>query len=143
MTRTALALCVTAGLWAGCAGEKGESRQPTTTAASAEEPAATGAGVTAEQNDAIDALFRRKTPELQSCWTAEYQKSHNRKLEGDLTIGLTVTPSGKPEEVRVLKSSLGNADVEKCVASTVASWTFPEVSANCPYMRTVHLGAEF
>jgi TonB family protein len=143
MTRTAprLSLCAAVTLLLGCAGEKAESRRETTTAAASEAP--TGAGVTPEQNDAIDALFRRKTPELQSCWTAEYEKTHNRKLEGDVTLGLTVTPSGKPDGVRVLKSSLGNSDVEKCVATTVAGWAFPEVSANCPYLRTVHLGAEF
>jgi TonB family protein len=125
----------------GCAGGQAESKQQTTTASG--ESAPTGAGVTPEQNDAIDALFRRKAPELETCWTDEYEKIHNRKMEGDVTIGLTVTPSGKPEGVRLLKSSIGNADVEQCVVKAVATWAFPEVSASCPYMRTVHLGAEF
>jgi TonB family protein len=125
----------------GCASENTETRRASTTAS--EEGGATGAGVTQEQNDAIDALFRRKAGELQSCWQDEYEKSHNRKLEGDITVGLTVTPSGKPTDVRVLKSSMGNPDVEGCVSKTVAQWAFPEVSAACPYMRTVHLGAQF
>jgi TonB family protein len=129
-------------LVAGCAGENSQKKQPTTVEGQgvAMEQAA---AVTADQNDAIDALFRRKAQELQSCWQDEYEKSHNRQLQGDITVGLTVTTSGKPTGVRVLKSSMGNAGIEKCVVESVAAWAFPETSADCPYMRTVHLGAEF
>ncbi len=126
----------------GCA--ENEKKQPTTVEGQgAAMESATGAGVTPEQNDAIDALFRRKAQELQTCWQDEYERSHNRQLQGDITIGLTVTPSGKPTGVRVLKSSMGNADVEQCVVKSVTGWAFPETSADCPYMRTVHLGAQF
>jgi TonB family protein len=126
----------------GCA--ENEKKQATTVEGQgAAMESATGGGVTPEQNDAIDALFRRKAQQLQSCWQDEYERNHNRKLEGDITVGLTVTPSGKPTGVRVLKSSMGNADVEQCVVQAVSAWGFPEVSADCPYMRTVHLGAQF
>ena len=104
---------------------------------------ASGSGVTSEQNDAIDTLFRRKAQELQSCWQDEYERSHNRNLQGDVTVGLTVTRSGKATGVRILKSSMGSPAVEECITKTVAGWAFPEVSADCPYMRTVHLGAQF
>jgi TonB family protein len=140
MRRIVLALV----LIAGCAGESAEKKQAGTVEGQGEAVQnASGAGVTPEQNDAIDAVFRRKATELQSCWQDEYERSHNRKLEGDITVGLTVTPSGRPSGVRVLKSSIGNAEVEKCVVKSIATWAFPEVSADCPYMRTVHLGAQF
>src|SRR5262249_19330408 len=100
-------------LVAGCA--ENEKKPSTVEGQGQAQESASGAGVTPEQNDAIDALFRRKAQELQTCWQDEYDRSHNRKLEGDITVGLTVTPSGKPSDVRVLKSSMGNPDVEKCV----------------------------
>src|SRR5215831_1509991 len=119
----------------GCA--ENEKKQATTVEGQgAAMENASGEGVTPEQNDAIDALFRRKAQELQTCWQDEYERSHNRGLQGDITVGLTVTRSGKPTGVRVLKSSLGNAEIEKCVVSAITAWGFPEVSANCPYMRT-------
>jgi len=126
----------------GCAENEKKSATTVEGQGAAMETAA-GGGVTPEQNDAIDALFRRKAQELQSCWQDEYERSHNRQLQGDITVGLTVRPSGKPEGVRVLKSSLGNPEVEQCVVKSVSAWAFPEVSADCPYMRTVHLGAQF
>ena len=139
MVRIALALV----LLAGCAGEQQETkRTPARAQTQNDGPGPTG-GVSPEQADAIDAAFRRKTSELMTCWQDEYEKTHNRQLQGDVTVGLTVTPSGKPTDVRVLKSSLGNADIEQCVVNTINQWEFPQVPANCPYMRTVHLGAEF
>jgi TonB family protein len=140
-TTTATATAMLLGLLGGCAHEQASgSGQPQTANEPAGEQAAT---VSQEENDAIDALFRRKAPQLQSCWADEYEKTHNRKLEGDITVGLMVTRSGKPDDVKVLKSSLGNRDVESCVIKEVATWGFPEVPVNTPYMRTVHLGAQF
>ena len=137
-------VCVLA-LVGGCATQSGSQQQSSTTPESGEggggEPS--GAGVTPEQNDAIDALFRRKAPELQSCWSAEYEKTHDRKVEGDITLGMNIQPNGAPSNVRVLKSTMNNASIQDCVQQTVAGWTFPELNAPVPYMRTVHIGAQF
>ncbi len=139
MRRIVLALV----LVAGCAGGEAE-KKPRTTAQQPEGGGETaGAGVTPEQNDAIDAVFRRKTGQLDRCWQDEYDRNHNRQLQGDVTVGLTVMPTGKPSNVRVLKSSIGSPEIEACVVKEVATWGFPEMSAECPYMRTVHLGAQF
>jgi TonB family protein len=122
----------------GCAETKSAERQ-----GGASEDGRTAETVTAEQNDAIDALFKRKASQLQSCWQEEYERTKNRKLEGDLLVALTVTPSGKPADVKVLKSSIDSRDIEACVVKEVGSWSFPESNASTPYRRTVHLGAQF
>jgi hypothetical protein len=129
----------------GCASESGSQRKTSTMPETSEGGVVetSGGGVTPEQNDAIDALFRRKTPELQSCWTQEYEKTHDRKVEGDITLGMNIQPSGQPSNVRVLKTTMNNSSIESCVIQTVGAWSFPEVNAPVPYMRTVHLGAQF
>ena len=130
---------------AGCAGQSNEQTQQSTTPAqqtqqtSAVDPAA----ISPERQDAIERLFQRKVGELQDCWTQEYQKTHDRKLEGDLTLQLMVAANGQPSDVKVLKSTMNNADVERCVAQQVAGWSFPEGNTTIPYTRTVHLGAQF
>src|SRR5262249_22082982 len=95
-----------------------------------------------ERADAIERLVARKAQELQSCWTDEYEKTHNRKLEGDVSLQLMISASGKPSEVKVVKSSMNNDSVESCVTKTVKEWHFPEGAAEVPYTRTVHLGAQ-
>lgn len=127
----------------GCANQSSGQRQASTTPEPEAEQQSAGGGVTPEQNDSIDALFRRKAPELQQCWSDEYERNHDRKVEGDITLGMTIQPSGQPSGVKVLKTSLSNAPIQECVTKTVAGWSFPELSQPVPYMRTVHLGAQF
>ncbi len=127
----------------GCAEDQGAKRVTTSEnperASSASDPNA----VSPERQDAIERLFARKTPELQSCWSEEYEKTHDRGLQGDVTVQLDVSPSGQPSDVKVLKSTLNNPGIEGCVVKTVSGWSFPEGNATIPYTRTVHLGAQF
>jgi len=99
--------------------------------------------VNAERHDAIERMFARKAGELQSCWTDEYEKTHNRKLEGDVTLQLHVNPQGQANDIKILSTTIKNPTVEQCVVTAVSGWSFPEGQATVPYMRTVHLGAQF
>jgi hypothetical protein len=99
--------------------------------------------VTAEQNDAIDALFRRKAPALQTCWQQEYERSQNRKVEGDISLQMVVSRAGKAQGIKIVKSTIGVPAIDQCVISEVGTWVFPEGPADAPYRRTVHLGPAF
>ena len=101
------------------------------------------AALTPERQDAIERTFQRKTASLQDCWSKEYEKTKDRKFEDDITLQFTIEPSGAAKDVKVLKSSAHNNDVESCVTQEIANWSFPEGNATVPYMRTVHLGAQF
>lgn len=139
--RTAGIVCMV--MLGACATQSGSTQTASTVPESGGDQTAAGGGVTPEQNDAIDALFRRKAPELQQCWSDEYDKTHDRKVEGDITLGMTIQPTGAPSDVKILKQSINNPNIQSCVTKTVTNWNFPEVSAPVPYMRTVHLGAQF
>jgi hypothetical protein len=134
-------------LTTGCAESSSEQRRTVTTpsesSSSESSSAASAEAISPDRQDAIERLFARKATELQDCWAREYEKSHNRKLEGDITVGMDITPSGSPSHVRVLKSTINNSDIEGCVQQQVAAWSFPEGQNTVPYMRTVHLGAQF
>jgi hypothetical protein len=96
-----------------------------------------------ERADAIERVFVRKATELQACWSEEYEKTHNRKLEGDLSLQVMIAASGKPSAVKVTKSTLSNEAVESCVTKAIGAWNFPEGASEVPFTRTVHLGAQF
>jgi hypothetical protein len=127
--------------WAGCA-EETSSRPPPRTAVE-EAPAPQAETLSAERADAIERLFARKAAELQSCWADEYERNHDRKLEGDVTVQLNISAAGKPGDVKILQSSLKNSGIETCIVHDVSSWTFPDGQTTTTYMRTVHLGAQF
>ena len=102
-------------LVAGCASEQPEQKQRTTTAAAQPEGETTGAGVTPEQNDAIDALFKRKAQELQSCWQDEYEKTHDRKMEGNITVGV------RPESWRIVSANEGGLPITVTVVEELGA----------------------
>jgi TonB family protein len=133
-------LAIALSLSAACATENTAKRDPD---APKHEPEPGAPTVTAEQNDAIDAVFKRKAPALQRCWQEEYERSKNRGLQGDITLTMTVSKAGKPTELKVVKSTIGVAAVDKCVVDEVATWNFAEGPADAPYRRTVHLGSAY
>jgi hypothetical protein len=126
----------------GCASSGGEQRR-TTTAATESGDSSSPEAISPERQDAIERLFTRKATELQDCWTREYEKTHNRKIEGDVTVALEIQPSGSAQNVRILKSTLNNADIESCVTAQIGGWSFPEGQSTVPYNRTVHIGAQY
>ena len=138
MMRVALVVCM-----AGCAAEKAEGPPPNVMAEPPPQQSAEQITVSAERHDAIERTFARKAQELQSCWTDEYEKTHNRKLEGDVTLQIRVSPQGSATDVKVLNTTIKSANIEQCVVTAVSGWSFPEGQATVPYMRTVHLGAQF
>ena len=141
-------LIVVAALVGGCAEQSGSTQQQSTMAGGSSSSESSGSAVdpnalTPERQDAIERTFQRKSASLQDCWTKEYEKTKDRKFEDDLTLGFDIAPSGAVSNVRVLKSSANNHDLDSCVTQEVSGWSFPEGNAKVPYMRTVHLGAQF
>ena len=140
-----LGVVVVMAMCGACAEQSGSTQQQSTMAGSSE---AQGSAVdpnalTPERQDAIERTFQRKTASLQDCWAKEYEKTKDRKFEDDITLGFEIEPSGTATNVKVLKSTAHNSDVENCVTQEVSGWSFPEGNAKVPYMRTIHLGAQF
>ncbi len=129
---------------AGACGETKTSTKPTSTTKEEDPNHATSqGGLTPEQIDAVDAVFRRKAGSLNTCWQDEHHKTGDRKLAGEVTIGLTVEKSGKPTKVGILKSTLNNQPIEDCVKKEVSTWMFHELPEAYTYSRVVHLGAQY
>ena len=144
--RNVLGVVVVMVMFGACAEQSGSTQQGSTMAGSSggsEGSAVDPSALTPERQDAIERTFQRKTASLQDCWAKEYEKTKDRKFEDDITLQFTIEPSGAAKDVKVLKSSAHNNDVESCVTQEIAQWSFPEGNATVPYMRTVHLGAQF
>jgi outer membrane biosynthesis protein TonB len=134
---------IAATLAGGCAGSNEETRTTPKATARYEETTPAGGGIDAEHHDAVERVLQRKIPELQACWQEEYEKTKNRKLEGNVSLMMVISPGGKASKVDILESSLKTPSIESCVVATVRSWNFPEGKAEVPIRKTVHLGAQF
>lgn len=77
--------------------------------------------------EAIRRVIRSKLNEVKSC----YERALNtlekgRKMEGKVILGWEIIERGQARNVKVVSSTLGNAEVEECIRRRLASWVFPE-----------------
>lgn len=145
--RSGAYLMVAAIAAAGCSGTKTTTettpqKAETGTTEEANYPTSQG-GLTPEQVDSIDAVFRRKVGSLNQCWQDEHLKSGDRKLQGEITFGMRIEKTGKPSNVKILKSTMNNVAIETCAQKEISAWNFPEIPTPYPFSRSVHLGAQY
>jgi len=67
--------------------------------------------------------IHRHMDQIRWCYQQEVQK--NPKLEGDVKMSFVITPSGMVIRVRVVGTTLRNANVEQCMAERISTWHFP------------------
>jgi hypothetical protein len=81
----------------------------------------------AERGEAIRRVCTRKmSSELPICWSAEVERTKNRKLEVNIGVMLTISPAGKAVSVDVLSPKPDQQSLEQCVVDAVRNWSFPE-----------------
>jgi len=87
--------------------------------------------------EAIRRVVRRNLRQVRFCYEQGLQQ--NPSIEGRVTIAWTIDPNGRVQSSNVAGSSLGNGEVESCIANAVRRWSFPApeggpVGVNYPFM---------
>ena len=71
----------------------------------------------------IKKVVKRHLTSIKHCYEQELRR--NPKMEGKVTVEVTVASTGAVSSADVLSSSLGNNQVEKCMLKTIKRWRFP------------------
>jgi hypothetical protein len=91
--------------------------------------------VSPDTADEIQRMFERKRPAVSRCLSiAVDSKELPKNARGKITLGITISPSGKAGEVKVIKASLESKSLESCVIGKIKEIQFPEVPN--PYPTT-------
>lgn len=72
---------------------------------------------------------RKASSDLPLCWSAEVDRSKNRKLEARIGIMLSVSPQGKADKVDVISPQPELSNLEQCVVDAARSWSYPDGTA--------------
>ena len=72
----------------------------------------------------IDSYVRKSVGEIRQCYENELAK--DPKLAGRVLINFVISASGDVSSSKVLRTTLGNAEVEKCVAGVIKKIKFPK-----------------
>lgn len=71
----------------------------------------------------VQQYIRRYLSGIKWCYQDRLQS--NRRLGGKLTLAFTILPNGSVHNARCMNSTLGDADLERCISNKMARWRFP------------------
>jgi hypothetical protein len=91
--------------------------------------------VSADTMDEITRLFVRKGNAVSRCLSfAVDNKELPKNSHGKVTLGVTISRTGKADEVKVIKATLESKSLNECVVNRVKEIQFPQVPK--PYETT-------
>jgi hypothetical protein len=91
--------------------------------------------IPSEKIDEIQRLFERRGQTVSRCLTfAINNKELPKSAKGRVTLGVTISTSGKAESIKVLKASIDSQSLNDCVVGRVKEIQFPEIPK--PYETT-------
>ncbi len=73
--------------------------------------------------ETVRRYIQTKTDQIRWCYQQELQK--NPDLTGEIKMQWVILPTGFTARVKVAKSTIRNAAVERCVSDRIATWRFP------------------
>jgi TonB family protein len=80
-----------------------------------------------EKFDEINNVFDRKTSMISRCFVAGVDAGQvDKGQKGFVTVDVTVNTSGKPEKVRIIKTSFKSQALNDCVTDMVKGWVFTD-----------------
>jgi TonB family protein len=86
-------------------------------------PPETAVIMAALDNCTIDSYIRKSEDEINKCYEKELAK--DPKLAGRVLVNFIISASGDVSSSKVLRTTLGNAEVENCVAEQIKKIKFP------------------
>ena len=134
MKRTMVAWLLAGALGAACGGQEGVREDTVQAAPCPECGSGEGGGgeavddtmISEEQYEQINQEFDSKKQTVARCYVEGFNAGEVDKTQkGSVTVSLTINTAGKPENVRVEKSSFNSEAVSACVVRLVSGWTFP------------------
>lgn len=70
--------------------------------------------------DKVSAVVNSHNNAIQSCYQRELKR--NPDLKGKLVVRFTIDPTGRVKDVKIIRSTLNNPHIERCVLNRIRRW---------------------
>lgn len=123
---------------AGCGGANKKTAQAPQATAQPDAGDDTGASMIPQETlDEIKSTFNTEAGVVSHCFPKAVDAGELKPTDkGYVTVGLTITPDGRPSNLRVLDASLKSKTLQQCVLSHIRGWTFTKLPRSLPYSYT-------
>jgi TonB family protein len=71
----------------------------------------------------VKKYIRKQLAKIRWCYQKAFQR--NPDLEGKLTVSFVISPTGSVMKSKVVKSTLGDKELENCIERKIMTWRFP------------------
>ncbi len=86
-----------------------------------------GAGASGRDPEVIDAVINQNKASVEYCYQSQLKIDPN--LRGEILLSFVILPNGRVGAVKILRSTLNNKKVEKCIIQAVRRWrNFPKLT---------------
>ena len=107
----------------GCAStEPGEQR---VRVVHPQEQAAEQGGIPPDKQAEIQLVLQQRDPSTLKCYSDVLNDKHDRAFKGSVAVMLTLEPSGKASDVKIVNSTLNNEEVHSCLIEKIKDFDFP------------------
>lgn len=92
-----------------------------------DEPPPQVGGIPPDKEAEIQLLLQQRDTSTLKCYQDVLNEKHDRAFKGSVFVILTLNPSGKADDVRVVGGSLKNAEVGECLVEKLKEFDYPQV----------------
>jgi hypothetical protein len=110
---------------AGCA-ETQSGERPVTVVRN-EEPTPQLGGIPPDKQAEIQLLLQQRDTSTLKCYQEVLDEKHDRAFKGSVFVVLTIEPSGRAADVRVVGGSLKSPEVGQCLVSKLKDFEYPAI----------------
>jgi outer membrane biosynthesis protein TonB len=144
MARQILISAVMVMAFVACGGKKAATTTPADDTSDQEQAEADRTQEATEANmvppekmEEIQRILERKQRIMSRCLAdAVDAKELPKNSRGKITLEIVISPSGSPDQVKVIKSSLDSPKLNECVIGHIKSMQFPELPKAYPTSYT-------
>jgi hypothetical protein len=111
----------------GCASSQQQS-EPQYNIIRPNETAGATAGIPPDKEAEIQLLLEQREPSARKCYQDVLNEKHDRAFQGTIRVLISIDPSGKASQVKVVGGTLADKTVQDCLVETIREFEFPQLA---------------
>src|SRR5882757_10736239 len=111
----------------GCASSKPQGEPQYNIIRPSEQAGSTG-GIPPDKESEIQLLLEQREPSARKCYQDVLNEKHDRAFAGTIKVLISIEPSGKASQVKVLGGTLNDQGVQQCLVETIREFEFPQLT---------------
>jgi hypothetical protein len=86
------------------------------------------AGVPPDKENEIKVLLQQRDSAARKCYQDVLNEKHDRSFQGTVQLLISIEPTGRASEVKVVGGTLNDNTVQECLVDVIKQFEFPQLA---------------